>query len=149
MVEKQKESGSLNVINNKPWYKEGVHFHCTGCGACCQGEGLVILTNSDVKNMAKELKTSVDNFIKTYTQIVGGDLCLIDKQNSTDCIFLDDKLACTLYEGRPKQCRTFPFWKSVMRSKRCWDEEKLRCEGMDHPEGRHFSQEEIDKAITE
>jgi Fe-S-cluster containining protein len=35
---------------------------------------------------------------------------MISKDNYA-CIFFDlDKKQCSIYEARPKQCRTFPFW---------------------------------------
>lgn len=149
MVEEKEPTSSLALVDNKPWYAEGVRFHCTGCAACCQGEGLVVIKDDeDLENMAAALSISVDDFIQKYTQMAEGHLCLIDKPHSTDCIFLEGK-ACRVYEGRPKQCRTFPFWQSVMRSKRCWDEEKVRCEGLDHPEGKHFSLEEIEAGLSQ
>ncbi|PCI78039.1 zinc/iron-chelating domain-containing protein [Candidatus Aerophobetes bacterium] len=147
MVEKSDPSHVLNVINKQPWYSEGVRFHCTGCGACCESDGLVILTKDDVERASNTLNIQKDAFIKQYTQKFGKHLCLIDQPDSTKCIFLNREKGCKIYSNRPKQCSTFPFWKDLMRSKRCWDEEKQLCEGLDHPEGKLYSSQEIDAII--
>lgn len=35
-----------------------------------------------------------------------------------------------MYEVRPTQCRTYPFWPQFMVSKSEWDAEQTRCEGI-------------------
>eukprot|EP01031_Cornospumella_fuschlensis_P022540 gene22540-27509_t len=64
-------------------------------------------------------------------------------QNGTEiktegCIFLSDADAktCTIYEERPLQCRTYPFWPSLMRSDAAWQEERVVP---DDKEGKHWS----------
>jgi Fe-S-cluster containining protein len=42
-------------------------FVCKRCGACCQGESTVSLTEEDVLNIANYLGLSVENFLKEYT----------------------------------------------------------------------------------
>jgi Fe-S-cluster containining protein len=44
-------------------------FVCKRCGACCQGESTVSLTEEDVLNIANYLGLSVENFLKEYTII--------------------------------------------------------------------------------
>jgi Fe-S-cluster containining protein len=36
------------------------------------------------------------------------------------CAFLDGA-RCTVYEARPTQCRTFPFWKENLRRRGSWE----------------------------
>jgi Fe-S-cluster containining protein len=122
----------------KPWYLEGVKFKCTGCGACCSKEpGAVFISEQEAASMAEYLQISLEHFYQLYTRKLHGLTSLKEKENF-DCVFLIDN-RCSLYESRPKQCKTYPFWPELLESKEAWEEEKQRCEGLDHPEGEYFS----------
>jgi uncharacterized protein len=140
-------SSGLTLVDNALWYHEGLSFKCTGCGACCESDGMVELSAEDVKNGAKALGISESDFLKTYTETVSRYRCLKDQPGTTKCIFLNEDKGCAIYEARPKQCRTFPFWKSLVRSKKAWQQERVRCEGLDHPDGRLYTPEEIDQMV--
>ena len=44
--------------------------------------------------------------------------------------FLEDK-KCGVYEARPQQCRTFPFWEENVRSRHNWQRLREFCPGID------------------
>jgi Fe-S-cluster containining protein len=46
------------------------------------------------------------------------------------CPFHRSEIGCTIYESRPTQCRTWPFWPEVVRKKQSWDRAARECEGM-------------------
>ena len=122
----------------KPWYQEGLKFKCTGCGKCCTGSpGYVWIEEEEIEEMAKFLNISVKEFKCKYTRFAHGRLALLEKKVSYDCIFLKDK-KCLLYEARPRQCKQFPFWPHILKSKESWEEAKKECEGIDHPEGERY-----------
>ena len=52
--------------------------------------------------------------------------------NSTKdkCVFLDDKDQCSVYESRPLQCRTYPFWSQNLVGESEWKSEAEKCEGI-------------------
>ena len=132
-----------------PWYKDGLKFKCTGCGACCTGSpGYVFLTSEDENNISKELKISIQEFQKKYTRIFMGRRSLTEDKKNYDCVFLKNN-KCSLYESRPKQCRTYPFWSGIMQKKEHWEEEKQYCEGINHSESKHYSQEKIEEILLE
>ncbi len=132
----------------KVWYEEGLTFGCTGCGGCCTGApGYVWLTEKDVANFLNYLQISRDEFLKKYCRIVNGAISLLEDPKSYDCVFLKGK-ECTAYHARPNQCRTFPFWKSNLTSKKSWDGVARQCEGIDNPEGKTYSCDEI-KELTD
>lgn len=113
------------------WFKEGLRFECTGCGKCCTGSpGYVFLSKKDVERLSQHLSLSSDEFLQKYTRLVDGEIALLDREESTDCLFLEGG-QCTVYAGRPTQCRTFPFWLENLRSESDWFEAKRRCEGID------------------
>ncbi len=129
------------------WYKEGLRFKCTECGQCCTGApGYVWLTDEDIDQLTKGLKISREDFLKKYTRTVNGRISLIEDPETFDCVFLKDN-KCSQYKTRPKQCRTFPWWKDNLRSKAAWENTAKRCEGINHPDAPLISHEDISKEI--
>lgn len=125
------------------WFKEGLKFKCTGCGKCCTGpSGYVFLSNNDIEKLAERFGVSIPNFLRKYTRLVDGSYALLDRPGSGDCIFLKNK-QCTVYEDRPVQCRTFPWWLQNLRTANDWQDAAEHCEGINHPEGKIVSSEEI------
>ena len=125
------------------WYKDGLRFKCTECGKCCTGApGCVFLTADESKSIANFLGCSLEVFLANFTRRINGRLALTEKPRSYDCIFLRDN-KCQIYPFRPEQCRTFPWWKENLTSKKAWLEAKADCEGIDHPEGELISCEQI------
>ena len=130
-----------------PWYKEGLRFKCTGCGECCTGApGYVWLTLAEADEIAKTLNITQEEFIKKYTRRIGSRLSLKEHAGNFDCVFLKGK-RCEIYHERPKQCRTFPWWKEQLKSKEAWDEAAERCEGINHPDAPLISLGEINKNL--
>lgn len=140
-------SSSLPIIEEKSWYKDGLYFHCTGCGKCCRGPGYVWLTEEDIYRLSGHFQMSKKQFLKKYTRQVGDKFALLDQPNM-DCIFLKNQKECSLYEQRPKQCRAFPWWKDQLRSMADWEEAAKHCEGINHPDAPLVSVEEIEKKLT-
>ena len=62
-------------------------------------------------------------------QVDGGKaLSLIEKQKY-DCVFLESG-KCSVYQARPIQCRTYPFWEEILKSEKAWNEEAAYCPGI-------------------
>lgn len=135
----------------EPWYRKGLRFTCTGCGKCCSGSpGVVWVSDEEADKISKLLKISKEVFIKKYTRLIGNKLSLIERKNqgSYDCIFLKDKM-CQVYEDRPLQCRTFPWWKENLTSKDSWNELKEYCEGVDHSDAPLVPLGDIEKNLSD
>lgn len=131
------------------WWKEGVRFQCQGSGKCCtsHGEfGYVFLTLEDRRRMADKLGLRVSEFTKKYCQKTGGIWHLIEKPGQPDCQFLEGK-RCGIYEARPTQCRTWPFWPEVMNSKAWSQEVAAFCPGVG--KGPLIPAEQIDRILKE
>ncbi|OGN55573.1 MAG: hypothetical protein A3D96_04065 [Chlamydiae bacterium RIFCSPHIGHO2_12_FULL_44_59] len=121
-------------MDEKPWFQDGLKFRCTGCGKCCTGSpGYVYLSKRDMEVLAVYFHLTLEDFQKKYTRLVDGTYALLDSRGSTDCLFLKDN-QCSVYEARPVQCRTFPWWIDHLRGPEGWQEAALRCEGINHPE---------------
>ena len=131
------------------WYTDGIRFECQSSGKCCssRGEyGFVYLTKSDRENMAAELSLSVPDFIKKYCKMQGKNVYYLKSEDSPDCVFLN-KNKCEIYQARPMQCKTWPFWPESMDAKVWRKEIASFCPGVN--KGRLYSQSEIDGIVTE
>jgi uncharacterized protein len=124
------------------WYQEGLRFTCTGCGDCCTGSpGYVWVNHEDVAKMAALVRLSVEEFEEQYVRRVGMRKSLIEYDNG-DCVFFDNKSRkCGVYSARPRQCRTWPFWDSNIRTPEAWAETCQVCPGSG--QGRLYQLEEI------
>lgn len=117
-----------------PWFEDGLKFKCTGCGKCCTGSpGYVFLSPTDVQRLSSHLNMEEADFMREKTRYVDGQYSLLEKGDNYDCIFFEDK-KCTVYEARPSQCRTFPWWLHHLREPKDWEQAALRCEGINHPD---------------
>ncbi len=123
------------------WYADGLRFSCTQCGNCCTGPpGTVWFTKAEGKAIAKTLGVDEETFYAQYAHKVDGRWSLKerDTRHGWDCVFLDrrsdGKALCSIYEARPTQCRTWPFWPENVSSKRAWTAagRATPCPGMDN-----------------
>lgn len=135
-------------MSKKPlnvWYEDGLKFKCTGCGKCCTGApGYVWLTDDDIEKFADHFKISQKEFLQKYTRYVKGHYSLNEIPKHYDCVFFKDT-KCTVYNARPKQCRTFPFWDENLKSKEAWDSVAIDCEGINHKDAPVIPLSEIKK----
>jgi Fe-S-cluster containining protein len=84
----------------------------------------------------------VAKFEKKYVRLIGIRKSLIEFANG-DCVFFDNqRRCCKIYEARPRQCRTWPFWDSNLNSPEAWEETASRCPGCNR--GKLVSFEEIE-----
>lgn len=101
--------------------KEGFPFgfEASGCdscnGNCCIGEsGYIWISKIEIENLAKHLNISINDLGMKYLTKIGYKYSIkelrLDKENFA-CVFFDlNKKQCSIYEARPSQCKTFPFW---------------------------------------
>ena len=94
--------------------------------------------------MAKHLKMRTSDFSRKHCEKVADAFRL--KEETPDCRFLEGK-RCGIYEARPTQCRTWPFWPDVMSAKTWKKEVASFCPGVG--KGRIWSKEEIQKILDE
>lgn len=89
--------------------------------------------------MAKAVGVPLDRFMADYTRRVGARRSLKElvRDGKHDCVFLDrasrpGKAICQLYDARPSQCRTWPWWPENVETPQAWAETKRRtpCPGM-------------------
>jgi Fe-S-cluster containining protein len=129
----------------QPFYADGLRFSCTRCSSCCRYEsGYVFLSPGDLDVLAKAQDMGGGDFIQTWCRWVpfggGIDYLSLKEKANYDCIFWKD--GCMVYQNRPLQCRTFPFWDSILASAAAWENAKLECPGMG--QGELFSMAHIE-----
>ena len=129
--------------SDEPWYAEGLRFKCTGCGDCCTGgPGYVWVTQEEIDALATRLNLSSAEFERRFVRYVGVRRSLKERKNY-DCVFLDANRRCTVYEDRPRQCRTWPFWNSNIVSPEAWQRTCEACPGSG--QGKLYSLEAIEE----
>ena len=133
------------MFKRHKFYADGIRFQCQDCGGCCLSRGeyaYVYLTAGDRKRLADHLKISTREFTIQYTDRTDGYLYVKDPDK--DCLFLKDG-RCSVYEARPGQCRSWPFWPENMK-KKIWEKEIASyCQGVG--KGRLYTGEEIQEIV--
>jgi len=128
-----------------PWYRDGLSFTCTRCGACCTGApGYVWVSTDEIARLAEFRGESPEEFSRRFVRRVGTRYSLIEKPGG-DCVFWNKDAGCLVYEARPIQCRTWPFWADNVETPEDWERTKEVCPGSG--QGRHYSAEEIIESI--
>lgn len=125
------------------FYDNGIKFECKQCGNCCNVQGYVFIFPNDLDRLIENSGFTLEELQKTYLSTVDGYTVFRDA-GSGACIFWDHIVkGCKIYEARPTQCRTYPFWKTLLYRKRRWEEELDTCPGIG--EGRLYTFEEIEE----
>lgn len=125
------------------WYQDGLQFECTQCGDCCSGSpGYVWVDHDEIAAMADQMDMDVETFSGKFIRQVGGNYSLIEYPDG-DCILLDPVTRkCTVYDARPTQCQTWPFWDSNLKKPKDWDETCRVCPGAG--KGRLYALDQIE-----
>ena len=114
--------------DRKVWYERGLRFECTRCGACCRGEeGYVWVTDADIKRMARALGMDAGGFRDRYVREVGIRKSLKERPNG-DCVMYRN--GCRVYDARPPQCASWPFWSGNLESEETWRQTARSCPGI-------------------
>lgn len=120
----------------KDWYEDGLCFQCVGCGECCRGPGgYVWVTREEAEAIAAALAMNFQDFAQLMLRKTITGLALVD-DNKGDCPLLGEDGRCRVYEQRPLQCRTWPWWEENLVSEERWNDAATRCPGMNKGE-RH------------
>lgn len=143
----------MKLFTSKPpWYAAGLAFECTECGRCCSGpeEGYVWVDDRQIARIADALGLTPREIRRQYTRRVGTRRSLVECKGSRDCIFLEadgnGKKHCRIYTARPRQCRTWPFWRQNLSSPDAWALASLRCPGINRGE-KVFTLDEIEARL--
>ena len=98
----------------------------------------------DIIALYMELGIDEEEFKRTYTDVVNKAFVLKSFPNG-DCIFYDERTGCGVYNARPLQCRTFPFWPENLRRRSAWAKIVKFCPGSGT--GEFHDKEEIERYL--
>lgn len=104
-------------------------FTCQQSGHCCKCPGVVYVTLSDIKGMANKLNLSEIDFRQQYVIKQNGWDVISTTTHRPNC-FLDEQNRCSVYEHRPKACRTYPNWDVIWSSEEALKKECALCPGL-------------------
>jgi uncharacterized protein len=106
--------------NDKVTIKKGFNYSfdpdkCAECkGKCCNGEsGNIWISGDEILKLADFMNMHVNQLIKLYLRKVDKNWSILELKinNNYSCVFYDDlSNSCSIYDCRPMQCRSFPFW---------------------------------------
>ena len=114
-------------MTEESWYQEGLKFECTRCGACCTGApGYVWVNKQEIADIAALRGEAVEEMTADSVRRVGMRHTLREQANG-DCVFYDRDRGCTVYAARPRQCRSWPFWDSNLKTPQAWSQTCGEC----------------------
>jgi len=131
-----------------PFYDSGLKFSCKRCSACCRYDaGFVFLSEKDLEKLIHALKMDRNGFLEVYCRWVmdrdGKEVLSLKEKSNKDCILWDE--GCKVYDSRPLQCVSFPFWEAIVSSLQAWEMAASGCPGMNS--GVLHSAGEIEKYV--
>lgn len=115
-------------------WDKGLKFSCTGCGKCCLNEGEVWFDVNEFTELVNSLHLPAEDVLDAYAEETMGNWVKVKSKHFPiggkqieGCVFLSeaDQRSCTIYEQRPLQCRSYPFWPELLKSKKRWKEEAV------------------------
>ena len=87
------------------------------------------MNQEEIDAMASRVGLEPKVFEEKYVKRVGVRRSLKERPGG-DCVLLDEQTRkCTAYEERPRQCKTWPFWDSNIRTPEAWAEAAEACPG--------------------
>ncbi len=128
------------------FYQNGLRFECTECGKCCRhADGYVQVSPEEAAQIAASLEITENKFLQSYIEpSPDSEAFHLKSLDNGDCIFLVEGQCC-IYQARPRQCRTFPFWPENVKSAYRWKLTGQDCPGINR--GRLWTVEEIEAIL--
>ena len=93
---------------------------CVKCQQCCYGHAIVYPKT----NFKKNTQAVID--VSEYAKVAFGNASLVKEgeyvtvHTNKRCQHLDDKVGCTIYETRPKVCRSFNCFERYNNGDKSW-----------------------------
>lgn len=129
--------------------RPGLCFECTQCGDCCKTRGeyaYVYLNRAEARALAEHLGLTLAEFRRRHT-FVDEDGWLQLRFEGGRCTFLGLDGRCGVYEARPVQCRTFPFWPEFVDDGEWTEDVRELCEGIGR--GHRYTLSEAESRMLE
>ena len=125
------------------FFADGMRFQCIeGCVRCCKIPGKVFVGEDEIPRMAEFFGMTEEEVKSKHLKHFWGDIFELNYPEDKPCVFLGET-GCLIYEARPTQCRTFPFWPDSISSPESWAHVVSLCPGVGN--GKLYSPEEMER----
>ena len=107
------------MITTKLNLEDTLPLTCTRTGTCCHGK-TVFLNPWELATIAKEKKTTPQDFAKTYCEWGGIKLKFngeSEYKNQSACSQYVENFGCSVHLGRPLACRLYPLGRQIQSEK--------------------------------
>ena len=85
----------------------------------------------DAETLAKHHRLEMEEWLeRDCRQTIDGRFVLKSDPITDICIYLSEDKKCSVYESRPAQCKSYPFWPENLRSERSWKRTIEECPGL-------------------
>lgn len=105
-----------------------IQFTCLQCGECCK-VGFIYLKKGEAEKIASHLNLSLREFKKQHTRYLFLQGRVMKWDDNSACPFIKDN-KCGIYEARPSQCATWPYWTRLEQSEYELNRAKEYCKGI-------------------
>jgi Fe-S-cluster containining protein len=107
----------------------------------------VYVNRRESEELAALLDISDEEFVQKYTFGVKDQnnrvlTSLKSDPTQQQCVFLEGN-ECSVYDARPTQCRTYPYWPQIMIGQAEWKAEAYNCEGIQIPAKKRAQIDEV------
>jgi Fe-S-cluster containining protein len=75
-----------------------------------------------------DLEACIQTYCRWIPRYDGTEVLALKEKDNYDCILWND--GCMAYEERPVQCVAFPFWDSLLASRKTWNAAGRDCPGI-------------------
>ena len=107
----------------------------------------MFLSEEHLKKLENALNLDRKSLLAVYCRWVtdwkGDESLSLKEKSNKDCILWDN--GCTVYNERPFQCVSFPFWESIVVSKEAWKNTGTGCPGIGS--GTLYSKEAVSEFL--
>jgi Fe-S-cluster containining protein len=106
------------------WWEAGLPFACTRCGKCCHARGEVshvAVGRREQEDLARHLGLELPEFQERFTEADEAGYRGLRFEGGR-CVFLRGA-ECSVHAAKPVQCRTWPFWPELLRSREAYARE--------------------------
>ena len=83
------------------------------CGACCQGEGGIVVGPRDLPRLCVHLHMAAESFIALYGYRQNGKIKIRTGPDKC-CVFFLPGTGCSVHAAKPDACRAWPFFRGNM-----------------------------------
>src|SRR4051812_853201 len=104
-----------------PWYRDGLQFRCTRCGACCTGApGFVWVNEEEIARLAEYRGETVEQFCRKFVPR-GGPPLRPGGEAGGRLPFRGKEGRLPGLPGGAREIQTWPFWPENVESPESWE----------------------------